>query len=172
MNIYASMAPSYKTLDLSSPPFNHTVIQEDLDNYLKMIDPKLFERRKGAWDALYSNSKDNYAQASHTMRDVFAKIISKYASNELVTKSVWWSAAPNTNAGVSPEQRLSYLLNGPNDLSTDPSLLKLVQDGLKSDKLLKSIAHGKNPVKEKMEAAMRSIESFMLAIFKSGKIQF
>ena len=169
MNIYASMAP---TLDLSSPPFSHIVIQEELDNYLKMIDPKLVERRKGAWDAFYSISQDNYAQASHTMRDIFAKIISKYASNELVTKAAWWTPAPNTKAGVSQEQRLSYLLNGPNALSTEPSLLRLVQIGFKSDKLLKSIAHGKNPLKESIEAAMHSIESFMLAIFKSGNFQF
>jgi hypothetical protein len=73
----------YDEYHLRRPAFIETArVRAQLDRCLDDIDPELNQRRKGAWQTLNSVSFDKKAEAAHTMRDVLAKLISRWASND------------------------------------------------------------------------------------------
>ena len=140
---------------------------QDLDEKLEKINSDWPKRRKGAWDAFNSVSSDKLAQASHTMRDILSKLISKWASNDDVKRSGWWANADNTESGVSLKQRIRYLLYGPTDIINTQELENIysqIDYCYEQDKLLKKVAHGSSRFRDRVEAAMKAIEMAMLSI--------
>ncbi|MCK4357944.1 MAG: hypothetical protein KAW92_04250 [Candidatus Cloacimonetes bacterium] len=147
-------------------------IENEIDSYLFKIDPKLPERRKGAWTTINSTSLDKKAQAAHTMRDILSTIISKLASNAEVKKTEWWKPTPDKKSGVSLKQRIRFLLFGPKNEIENADELENIENKVnkcfKEDSYLKSLAHGsKKGTVELIESIMHSMESTMLQIFKS-----
>jgi len=155
---------------ISEPKFTfNEEIQNKLDDYFKKYFPENIERRKGAWTTYHSVSEDKLAQAAHSMRDILAKIISDWASNEKVESEEWWQKIKNDYEKINLKHRLRLLLYGSKDPVENEELEIMeskVKEYLDEDKFLKGVAHGSINFKKSIEYAMRSIETCMLNIFE------
>jgi hypothetical protein len=160
----------YKDFNFLKPDFDkHQTIQRELDQELNKLNPNLSIRLKGAWQTFNSVSADKKAQAAHTMRDILAKLISAWASNDDVKKAEWWSPVEKTENGVSLRQRLQFLLYGPKNVE-DTLILNSIEYEVgviyKSDELLKKVAHGSQKDINLVESNMKLIESTILKIIR------
>ena len=106
------------------------------------------------------------------MREVFAKIISQFASNENVKKADWWEKVPKTKDGVSLRQRIRYLLFGPKEKIVNDAEIKVIETNVNNcfnvDRFLKEIAHGSEKATQALvESKLKSMEGTILHILKS-----
>jgi len=168
----------YDEYQLRKPAFIETAkVQAQLDRYLDNIDPELNQRRKGAWQTLNSMSLDKKPEAAHTMRDVLAKLISRWESNDQVKQADWWVFDSRSKDGVSPRQRFRLLLFGPKaEVASQEELDQVkqsVDDIYKQDAYLKKVAHGSQKGSiELVESVMHAIESTMLLIIEVRRRYF
>jgi hypothetical protein len=145
--------------------------EENLDAYLTRFDGDLPRRRRGAWQAYYSISEDAVAQASHTMRDILAKIIAKEAANDKIEACPWYQERkvrdPHTNPSI--KDRVRFLLFGPSKQGIDQLEMDNIEVAVNlyvnEDCTLKSIAHGSSSFsKEKAKLSMEHIEELLFLI--------
>jgi hypothetical protein len=146
---------------------------EELDSYLERFDSELPRRRKGAWTTFDSVSEDAVAQASHTMRDILAKVIAKEASNEKIYGCSWYLERKNRLPETKPviEDRIRFLLYGQNDAGFDAVELENIKKGVSQyvsdDGTLKKIAHGSvRYEKEAAKLSMQKIEELLFLVLK------
>lgn len=159
----------YKNYDLKKPP-RKKKIQEELDFYLTKINPNLPTRRKGAWETFHSPGSDQLSQAAHTMRDIFAKIITEFASNDTVEKAKWWQPDIDAKDRVSLRQRIRFLIYGEEEATNKEeleSMMQKVKECLHADRSLKEVAHGRKGAKDLIESYLFLIEAVMLEILKN-----
>jgi hypothetical protein len=147
--------------------------ESELDAYLDKFDRDLPRRRQGAWQTYYSVSSDAVAQASHSMRDILAKIIAKEAANERIETCSWYktrkSREPNTKPKIG--DRVRFLLFGPNEQEFDQTKMSEIEKSVtlyvNDDGTLKSIAHGSSSYnKEEAKLSMQNIEELLYLILK------
>lgn len=144
---------------------------EELSKILNGFDSELESMRKGAWDVFYSNSESRLVQASHSMRDILRRFISKFATNDQVKRADWYKHEPDTNDGVSLKQRIRMLIYGTTKLDVDEEELKIIESQIiqfKDDyKYLSSSAHGSSKAEaNSIEASMKSMEYLLLLILQ------
>lgn len=147
--------------------------EAELDAYLQKFDPELPRRRRGAWDAFFSFSHDAVAQASHTMRDILAKVIAKEASNERIENCSWYTArkAGDPKTKPSMRDRIRYLLYGASRDGIDKFELDRMEQAVaifvNDDSTLKSVAHGSTTFpSEEAKLSMQNIEELLFLILR------
>lgn len=165
----------YGVYDFKKPSLKEEKeIQDELDRELREIDPSLCKRRKGAWQTFFSVSADKKAQAAHSMREIFRKLISMWASNDDVKKAEWWLPVKDAKDGVSNKQRIRFLLFGSGDIKYPDvfeSINQEVEKIYESFALLNKTAHGSEQEIQLVESTMKLIESTLLRIIKLKKGQ-
>lgn len=146
---------------------------EEMDTCLAKFDETLPVRRRGAWQTFDSVSEDAVAQASHTMRDILAKIIAKDASNEKLEASKWYQALQKEKADFKPsmKERVRLLMYGPEEVGLDQNKIdeieRAVGQYVNDDGTLKKVAHGsKSFSKEQAKLSMKKIEELLYLILK------
>ena len=157
------------------PPggFARSFTEAELDAYLARFGDDLPRRRQGAWAAYYSASGDGIAQASHSMRDVLAKLISKEAANDKIESCSWYQERKGRKPETKPSinDRIRFLLYGPSEREFDKLELENIEKAVhlyvNDDGALKSTAHGSTSIsREQVKFAMEKIEELLFLILR------
>jgi Predicted pPIWI-associating nuclease len=171
-----SIVPTSRDVILAAwPPqgFARGFEEAELDAYLAKFDNDLARRRRGAWDAYHSASVDAVAQASHSMRDILAKIIAKEAANDKIQTCSWYKARKAEDITTKPSirDRIRFLLYGPADKGLDQAELagieRAVSPYVSDDGTLKKLAHGSTSFsREEAKLSMQKTEELLFLVLK------
>jgi hypothetical protein len=66
----------------------------------------------GAWAVFQGESRDNLAQAAHSIQEVLTTLLYELAPVNTVRCAPWWKEAPDTPQGVSRCQKVRFFLVG------------------------------------------------------------
>lgn len=148
---------------------------KELDDYLKAFSDEypgigdLVKMRKGAWDALSSVVENNLMGASHLMREIIRKVISKFATNEEVKKAEWWIKPKETKNEVVVKQRFRFLIFG-TSIEDGEAKVEMVDETVnkcfEAYQRLQDIAHGSTGLKEEVVRCFYITEQTLLTIFR------
>jgi hypothetical protein len=147
--------------------------EAELDSYLAKFDNVLPKRRRGAWETYYSASDDAVAQASHSMRDILAKVISKEAANDKIETCSWYQArkAEDITAKPSIRDRIRFLLYGHTVEGLDQAELGSIERAVSlyvnDDATLKRIAHGSTSFsRAEAKLSMQKTEELLFLVLR------
>ena len=170
------LVPECKALVIHAWPargLTRSFTEVELDAYLEKFDRDLPRRRQGAWQAYYSVSSDAVAQASHSMRDILAKIIAREAANDKIEICSWYKERklrdPDTKLSI--KDRVRFLLFGPNEQGFDQTKMSEIEKAVSlyvnDDGTLKKIAHGSSSFsKNEARVSMQNVEELLYLILR------
>lgn len=159
--------------DLSEKRLSVPFSTEELDVLLSSLGEDFPTRRAGAWDAFHSVSADAQAQASHSMRDILAKIIASLASNATIEQCDWYAARKAKDPSIKPSvsDRIRFLLFGPTTPAVDEAVLRMaartVSEYVNDDGTLKSVAHGSQSyTRQQIKLSLEKIEELLYLVLR------
>jgi len=78
MNLYATRTSTYLE--------KYGVLTTRLEAYLKPLGQRFINKWEGAWQVLYSGSKDRHSQATHSGRELLMQVLAYLAPDDVFTK--------------------------------------------------------------------------------------
>jgi len=126
--------------------------------------------RKGAWESFYSATEVNLMTASHSMREILSKIISKLASNKTIENN----KVNGFKEKATLKDRIEFLISD-SSKKVDASK-KMIDMATKkcfeAYTRLQEVAHGSSELKQEVEACMKITEHALLSILRFRKLRF
>lgn len=144
------------------------VDEKTISRLLNSIEPKLEQKRNGAWQTFKGTSSDKYAQASHSMREVLRQLLDRLAPEEAVPKAPWY-IKPNKEPYITRKMRVRYAMVGNSQENVSESNLELIESLANTvDRTyykLSAEAHKEGTAYEvKTEALLKACESVLLLL--------
>jgi Predicted pPIWI-associating nuclease len=78
---------------------------EDIDHWLRGVDPQLIEIRHGAWAAAYSSRPDTLRQGAHSGRELIRLVLDRVAPDADVRAAPWFHAQK-----ITRRDRIKYVM--------------------------------------------------------------
>ena len=84
----------------------YVAIAARLEGYLRPLGEHFIDKWEGAWQTLYSESKDRYSQATHSARELLMQILAHLAPDDAFSKEDYI----NHNGKPTRKMRVKYIL--------------------------------------------------------------
>ena len=95
-----------ETTRVSVYTVQYVAIAAQLEGYLRPLGEHFIDKWEGAWQTLYSESKDRYSQATHSARELLMQILAYLAPDDAFSKE----DCINHNGKPTRKMRVKYIL--------------------------------------------------------------